>query len=454
MKTRLNKAIVVIPFALTMIVPSISPIYANDGMEQPQTQQQSNVNYEYNVSFDTSGIAVDDDSMPDAMNGLTMGTIEVPYDTPTAAGYTFQGWSTDADVSKGTIYQPGQYITVDPDNSTFTLYAVWDTNAPAKSKTKDSTDDSENYSYDINYIENNFAATGMPKEQKGKINDTDNTVSLSSKTPKFDGYTFQGWTTTEGSSTVEYAPGQTIAITQDTTLNLYAVWTQNAPTTDTYKFVINYDASGIAANNMPAQQSGSTDDMTNMISLSDQVPTAAGFTFQGWSATQNGTTVDYAPGTTIAINQDTTLNLYAVWTKDAPKQQVNEINYNIYFNSNIKVEKGMPERMSGVLQESQGNKVTLPTTTPVATGYTFVGWTTDKNGTKVEYKAGDAIAFKTGTSEVQNVQLYALWQKADGTSKASTVQTGTETNLGIYAGVTGVAAALLAAIGLKKKFNK
>ncbi len=354
MKTRLNKAIVVIPFALTMIVPSISPIYANDGMEQPQTQQQSNVNYEYNVSFDTSGIAAD--NMPDAMSGYTMGSINVPYETPTAAGYTFQGWSTDKDVSKGSIYQPGQTITVDQSNPTFTLYAVWNTNAPADA---------------------------------------------------------QG-----------------------------------------YKFVINYDASGVSTTSMPAQQSGTTNETDNTISLSSQAPTAAGFTFQGWSATQNGTTVDYAPGATIAINQDTTLNLYAVWTKDAPKQQVNEINYNIYFNSNIKVEKGMPERMSGVLQESQGNKVTLPTTTPVATGYTFVGWTTDKNGTKVEYKAGDAIAFKTGTSEVQNVQLYALWQKADGTSKASTVQTGTETNLGIYAGVTGVAAALLAAIGLKKKFNK
>ena len=358
MKTNLRKAIVVIPFAMTMIVPSVTPILANDGTE-PQVVQETNYNYEYHVAFDANGVNAD--NMPDPMDGLTTGTIALP-EAPTADGYTFIGWSTDAnadsDESEATIYQAGQYIAAPQEQTTF--YAIW------------------------------------------QANDTPTPAS-------------------------------------DTSISIY-------------NYTITYNST-INATGMPSTQSGQTDENSNMVSLSDKTPKAEGYTFLGWGPDPDHNAV-YQPGYTLGLTTDLNLDLYAIWQKDTPKQQASEINYNIYFNSNIKVEKGMPERMSGVLQENQGNKVTLPTTTPIATGYTFVGWTTDKNGTKVEYKAGDAVEFKTGTSEVQNVQLYALWQKADDTSKASTVQTGTETNLGIYAGVTGVAAALLAAIGLKKKFNK
>ena len=448
MKTNLRKAIVVIPFAMTMIVPSVTPILANDGTE-PQVVQETNYNYEYHVAFDANGVNAN--NMPEPMDGLTTGTIALP-EAPTADGYTFIGWSTDAnadsDESEATIYQAGQYIAAPQEQTTF--YAIWqanDTPTPA-SDTSISI-----YNYTITY-NSTINATGMPSTQSGQTDENSNMVSLSGKTPKAEGYTFLGWGPDPDHNAV-YQPGATLGLKTDLNLDLYAIWQKDTDTLDTYKYTINYHSSGIAADNMPATQSGQTDENSNMVSLSDKKPTAAGYTFLGWGPDPDHNAV-YQPGYTLGLKTDLNLDLYAIWQKDTPKQQATEINYNIYFNSNIKVEKGMPERMSGVLQENQGNKVTLPTTTPIATGYTFVGWTTDKNGTKVEYKAGDAVEFKTGTSEVQNVQLYALWQKAgtSDTSKASTVQTGTETNIGLYAGVTGVAAALLAAIGLKKKFNK
>ena len=42
-----------------------------------------------------------------------------------------------------------------------------------------------------------------------------------------EGYTFKGWTTTEGSTTVDYEDGAQITLTADTTL--YAVWEEDAP---------------------------------------------------------------------------------------------------------------------------------------------------------------------------------------------------------------------------------
>ena len=448
MKTNLRKAIVVIPFAMTMIVPSVTPILANDGTE-PQVVQETNQNYEYHVAFNANGLQAE--NMPDSMDGLTTGTIALPEEVPTADGYTFIGWSTDADAgsesSEATIYQASQYIAAPEGQTTF--YAIWqanDTPTPA-SDTSVST-----FKYTITYNNSGVDATGMPSTQSGQTDENTNMVSLSGKTPKAEGYTFLGWGLDPDHNAV-YQPGATLGLVDDLNLNLYAIWQKDTDKLDTYKYTITYHSSGIAASGMPETQSGQTDENTNMVSLSDKTPTAAGYKFLGWGPDPDHNAV-YQPGYTLGLKSDLNLDLYAIWQKETPKQQATEINYNIYFNSNIKVEKGMPERMSGVLQENQGNKVTLPTTTPIATGYTFVGWTTDKNGTKVEYKAGDAVEFKTGTSEVQNVQLYALWQKADGTSKASTVQTGTETNIGLYAGVTGVAAALLAAIGLKKKFRK
>jgi uncharacterized delta-60 repeat protein len=49
-------------------------------------------------------------------------------------------------------------------------------------------------------------------------------VTLGANTLILDGYGFYGWTSTNGSTTVEYTNSQTIPLTQNTTLNLYPVW--------------------------------------------------------------------------------------------------------------------------------------------------------------------------------------------------------------------------------------
>jgi uncharacterized delta-60 repeat protein len=49
-------------------------------------------------------------------------------------------------------------------------------------------------------------------------------VALGANTLILDGYGFYGWTTTNGSTTVEYTNAQTVQLTASTTLNLYPVW--------------------------------------------------------------------------------------------------------------------------------------------------------------------------------------------------------------------------------------
>ena len=464
MKTNLTKAAVAIPLALTMIIPSASPILANDGMgSQDQQVEQSDVQQGFAYQINFVGNVLGASNVPESMNGTTdpvSGVVTLPEQAPTADGYTFQGWATSEDGE--VAYQAGQTLPIDED-TTMTLYGVWakastDTSSDTtKTKKASKEKDTEKVNYSITYASKDIAPSGLPDTQAGTI-EKGKAIQLSSATPTADGYTFQGWAT-KADGDVVYAPGASITMNDDTNLDLYAVW---APVTSIYKFEINYIENTLAASGMPTKQSGQTNETDNMVSLSDAVPTAAGYTFQGWTTKEGGSTVEYKPGQVIDIEKDTTLNLYAVWTKDAPKNVEKEINYNIFFKSNIKVEKGMPSTMSGVLKVSEGNTVKLSTDTPVASGYTFAGWTTDAKGTKAEYKPGDVVTFKTDTSDVQNIQLYALWQKADtkaattttNPTSTSTVQTGTETNIGLYAGVTGAAAALLVALGLKKKFNK
>ena len=303
------------------------------------------------------------------------------------------------------------------------------------------------YSYQIYFVENTLAADNMPASLIGNTDDISNMVSIPNDIPTAAGYTFQGWTTQDGSGNVEYRPGDVIDIDHDTVLRLFPVWTQNA---QGYNFQINYIENNLKVSGMPGTQSGQTNGTENQVMLSSSTPKADGYTFQGWS-TKEGGSVEYKPEQMVDFTQDTTLNLYAVWTKDSSQTKTNasqnykfEINY---IENHLKA-TGMPSKQSGETNDVD-NFISLSSATPKADGYTFQGWST-KDGGSVEYKAGQTIDIEKDTT----LNLYAVWTKDTAATGTGTVQTGAETNIGIYAGVTGVAAALLAALGLKKKFNK
>ena len=110
--------------------------------------------------------------------------------------------------------------------------------------------------------------------------------------PTKDGYTFAGWSATDGGSAVTfpYAPGVTADIT------LFARW-------DVVNHVVTFDSkSGSAVSPSSFPTGGSVSEPT--------APTRSGFTFAGWSATDGGSaiTFPYTPGVI------TSITLYAKWT--------------------------------------------------------------------------------------------------------------------------------------------
>ena len=116
---------------------------------------------------------------------------------PQYLGHVFIGWSSDpnADVAEYAI--GGAYSN---DSGDTTLYAVW-----------------ELEKYTISY--NASGGTNIPLPQAKFYSQP---LIITDTIPTKEGYTFLGWTETEGSTEVDYEPGD--AYTKEGDATLYAVW--------------------------------------------------------------------------------------------------------------------------------------------------------------------------------------------------------------------------------------
>lgn len=141
-------------------------------------------------------------------------------------------------------------------------------------------------------------APSMMKRHWGEI------VYIPTSFPTRSGYTFKGWTKTQGSSNINYSPGDPIG--DDADVTLYAVWSQNVVKT----WSITYNANG--GYNAPAKQ---TANVGQSITITYSKPTRNGYTFLGWSTWSGSTEPEtaFTPGYSYTSDRDTTL--YAVWER-------------------------------------------------------------------------------------------------------------------------------------------
>ena len=155
-----------------------------------------------------------------------------------------------------------------------------------------------------------------------------------------------------------------------------------AGATPTATYSVSYNANG--GSGAPG---GQTKVQGQNLALSSTKPTRTGYTFQGWS-TSSGGSVAYQPGSTYSNNAAVTL--YAIWKADS---------YTVSYNANGG--SGAP----GNQTKTYGQNLTLSSTKPARTGYTFQGWATSSGG---------AVAYQPGSTYSNNaaVTLYAIW-KAD-----------------------------------------
>lgn len=269
-------------------------------------------------------------------------------------------------------------------------------------------------SYTISYNAN--GGSGAPVSQT-KYYGTD--ITLSSTVPTRFGYTFLGWSTSSSTTSETYLPGANFSGNSNTTL--YAVW--KAATTlsigTTYSADINFASKEIYYTFTP--------------------PSSGNFTFVSTGSLDSQVYIYNSSGTLLASNDDTSTSdrnfslsydltggtKYYVKVKAySDKTGTTSFNitgkYTVSYNANGG--SGVPSDQTKV----HGTTLTLSSTKPTRTGYTFLGWSTSSTATSATYQPGGSFATNANTT------LYAVWKTNDtslsvNSSNNATISTGGET---------------------------
>lgn len=315
---------------------------------------------QYSVAFDGNT----------GLGGLGMANAQ--YDTPfelpanyfIKTGYTFIGWSTTADgeVEFGDCEEVSNLTS--EVNGSVTLYAVWKANT-------------------FNVV---FDANGG----SGNMNDAsvvyDSEVSIPDCAYTKTGYTFVGWSLTNGEDAVIITETEydNLRTEEGESVTLYAIWSENS-------YTLSFDMNGGEGEKIQPTVYGYEDEIV----LPKNVFTKTGYILAGWSLTRDGEIV-FSNGETVkSLNADnnSAVTLYAVWTP---------VKYTVQFNGNTGL--GSMDELSMTYDVS----VTLPENTFTKEGYHFIGWAVSANG---EFKYADSATIKNiTTADGSVITLWAVWE--------------------------------------------
>lgn len=117
--------------------------------------------------------------------------------------------------------------------------------------------------------------------------------------------------------------------------------------------------------------------------------------FLGWNTKTDGTGKTYYPNSTVKITGDVTL--YAQW---GDKASTVSVTYHSNFGTDVAQSAAAVANNSKITVEAY-NALNLPE----RTGYSFVGWTTEANGSGTKFSAGDSARVDNGSND-----LYAQWE--------------------------------------------
>lgn len=240
------------------------------------------------------------------------------------------------------------------------------------------------YYYDLKEYTIKFNANGGTGAPEAMLKYYGHDITIPETVPTREGYTFLGWGTYSTDTTPNYQPGETY--TSNSTRNLYAVWQEDTPTPSTYS--VQYNANGGIGE--PATQT-KTHDVT--LQLSSDQPTREGCTFLGWAKMASATTALYYAGSNYTDNASVTL--YAVWSYIEPSPVIFEVSYHANGGT------GAPSTQ----YKAEGESLTLSTTKPTRSGYTFLGWNPVSSALGPVYYAGDTYLSNS------SILLYAVWQE-------------------------------------------
>lgn len=298
-------------------------------------------------------------------------SVIIPTTIPTRNGYDFLGWADTATATTAT-YRPNTDISI---SSNKTIYAVW--------------------AIQTRTLTLSFSANGgsnAPSSQTCTIKGTSTkcTITIDTTVPTRNGYTFAGWAESINAATI-YQPGSKIEISADKTL--LALWRIKTNT-----FTLSYDHNGAMSgqSDQTCNVTGTTTSCT--ITISSDVPTRSGYTFLGWADTATATTAKYQPSGNITISANKTI--FAVW-------QIKTKTLTLSFNGN-NGSNAPGNQTCNVVGTATKCTITISSTKPTRSGYTFVGWADTATATTAKYQPSGSITISA------NKTVYAVWRNLTG----------------------------------------
>mgnify|MGYP003304901226 CR=1 FL=1 len=302
------------------------------------------------------------------------GTVTLSNALPTRTGYTFQGWGTSKDDTTVDYHAGGTFNRNVAQDTT--LYAIWKLNT-----------------YVISY-ELNGGTGANPTSYNVE------TATFALTNPTRTGYTFAGWTGSNGTT-----PSTSVSIVKGSIgdKSYIANWIANSIT---FNYYANNGNSTSFVTWTATANSTFPDSHWNYTS-GTYAQTRTGYTATGYygTTTTGGTLVHqdesfasyaelcakYGVNTQTA---STTINIYAQWTANT---------YSITYNANGG--SGAPSATTYVYNPDAN--VSLSGTAPTRIGYAFKGWSLDANATSASYGAGT----DWWRGNASNYTLYAVWEK-------------------------------------------
>ena len=238
---------------------------------------------------------------------------------------------------------------------------------------------SENIYYYKTIYTMSYNANGGSGAPSSESKESGKNYTISSVRPTRSGYSFAGWAMHDSATSASYQPGDTFTGNYNATF--FAVWTAN-------QYRISYDANG--GSGAPSSQIKYND---VPLTLSYGKPSRSGYTFKGWGLSSSSTSATYQPGST--YNYNASRKLYAVWEKDAPPAPTT---YTVSYNANGG--SGAPSSQT----KTKDIALTLSSTRPTKSGYTFKGWSESRYATSASYQPGGQYTANASTV------LYAVWE--------------------------------------------
>ncbi len=284
------------------------------------------------------------------VTGSTYGTLPVPQ----REGYVFSGWCTDETLENAVDESSAVSARI--------LYARW-----------------EKAQYNVVFDGNGADGGEMPEQTLVY----DETAVLNTNTLTRTGYVFSGWLDAEGNA---YADGcEVLNLTGENQgkFTLYAQWTPN-------QYSVAFDGNtGLGGLGMTNAQ------YDTPFSLPANYFIKTGYSFIGWSTSPDGEVLygDKAEVSNLTSDVNGSVTLYAIWKANT---------FSVKFDANG-AEGTMAD--ASVVYDSGA---TVPECGFVKTGYSFVGWSLDKEGTEIITEVQyDNLC----TEEGDTVTVYAIWSE-------------------------------------------